>query len=550
MSRLKGIYFYFLALKIILHKFLKEFYFSTKFYNNSLIEKYPKDFHFYPNSYLLSSFVNHKNFAFKISDFNVDNFWDQKKNQKDIDQLNSFYWLSLINRKNDGKAIQKIIFLWIGKNKIYKKKTWNNSSISKRIIAWILNADIILNNTDLYFKENFFQSITLQINHLKKNLQSENSLPKKIEIISAILLTGLVFKEFSNNFNVSIKELKKIISEFFDDDGFPVNRNIYDLVQCSKFLVLIRECCKDAQEYIPDYLDSIVEKIILCVNSLKTNADKNPLFNGASEFKINDYLDYLSGLDYSLKKTNKSVGQICILKNKKTLIFFDHGEPPKKKFSNSYQSGPLSFEYYLDNKKIITNCGYGNKISKKAELISRLTSAQSTVTINDTSVTRFERNKIINTAFGTSIKSSFKIKDYNYQEDSNSVSVSAKHNAYQDNFGLIHSRNIILEKKEGNLYGEDNLLSIKDNGLTNSYNIRFHLYPGITPVQTLGGTSILIPIEKNKSLIFITKEGDLKIEKSIFLGRNEILNNFCINISGQIKNNEDKLLKWEIKKNN
>ena len=45
MSRLKGIYFYFLALKIILHKFLKEFYFSTKFYNNSLIEKYPKDFH-------------------------------------------------------------------------------------------------------------------------------------------------------------------------------------------------------------------------------------------------------------------------------------------------------------------------------------------------------------------------------------------------------------------------------------------------------------------------------------------------------------------------
>ena len=29
--------------------------------------------------------------------------------------------------------------------------------------------------------------------------------------------------------------------------------------------------------------------------------------------------------------------------------FFDSGEPPAKSFSKSYQSGPLSFEYYLDN---------------------------------------------------------------------------------------------------------------------------------------------------------------------------------------------------------
>tara|TARA_E500000178_G_C16993729_1_gene742114 strand:- start:127 stop:1764 length:1638 start_codon:yes stop_codon:yes gene_type:complete len=544
MFRLKSIYFYFLAIKIILNKFLKEFYFSTRFYNNSLKEKYPNDFHFYPNSYLLSSFINHKNFSFKISDISIEDFW----NQKNLDNLNNFYWLSLINRKHDSKTIQKIISLWIEKNKTYKRKIWNNSNVSKRIISWILNADIILKNTNLYFKENFFQSITLQVNHLKKNLHSENSPTKKIEIIAAVLLSGLVFKEFNNNFNISIKELKKILNEFFDEDGFPISRSIYDLVQCSKFLVLIRECCKDAQEYIPDYLDAIVEKIVICVNSLKTNADKNPLFNGACEFKINDYLNYLSGLDYNLKKTKKSIGQICVLKNKKTLIFFDHGEPPEKRFSNNYQSGPLSFEYYIDDKKIITNCGYGNKISKKAELVSRLTSAQSTVTVNDTSVTKFERNKLINVAFGTSIKSSFKIKDYDYQEDNKSISVSAKHNAYQENFGLIHLRNINLQKENGNLYGQDQLIFTKNSGSTYNYSIRFHLYPGIIPVQTLGGSSILIPIERNKSLIFITNEENLKIEKSIFLGRNEILNNFCINISGQLKN-EDKLLKWQIKKN-
>ena len=53
-------------------------------------------------------------------------------------------------------------------------------------------------------------------------------------------------------------------------------------------------------------------------------------------------------------------------------------------------AGPLSFEYYLDGMKIITNCGFGSNISSKAELISRFTASQSTLTINDTSITKFE----------------------------------------------------------------------------------------------------------------------------------------------------------------
>ena len=82
-----------------------------------------------------------------------------------------------------------------------------------------------------------------------------------------------------------------------------------------------------------------------------------------------------------------------------------------------------------------------------------------------------------------------------------------------------------------------------------NYSIRFHLYPGISPVQTMGGGSILLQIEKNKSLIFSSSEEKISIEKSIFLGRNKILNNSCITIYGKI-DNEDKTINWEIKRNN
>jgi uncharacterized heparinase superfamily protein len=551
MLSFKTAYFYFLAVKIILLRFLKNIYFSTDYYNNLLKTKLPEQLYFYPNPLLLSSFINQKIFTFKLSKIKIDTFWNDFESKKEEENLNSFFWLNLINRKNDGLIIQQIISIWMKNNEKYKKKNWDNLNISKRILAWILNADIILNNADKNFKQIFFNSIIIQVNHLKKNLIFESDPVKKIEIISAILLSGLVFKEYNSNFEIAIKTLKNTVEDFFDDEGGLINRNIYDMVQCSKFLILIKECCRDAQEYIPDYLDDIVDKLIDCLFSLKTPTNKNPLFNGASEFKIDGYLEYLSRLEYKSSNIINKINQIYIVRGKKNLLFFDVGSPPIKKYSKNYQSGPLSFEYFIDNNKIITNCGFGNKISKKAELISRLTSAQSTLCLNDSSVVKFERNSLINNAFGAAITSSFKVFDFNIDDTANFMNLSAKHNAYENNFNYIHQRTIKINKRNSDLFGEDKLIAAdKNKKLQNMYSIRFHLYPGINAVQTIGKNSILIKIEKNKSLTFIASEDNLILEKSIFLGRNQIINNFCITISGTLNNSENKNITWELKRNN
>ena len=184
------------------------------------------------------------------------------------------------------------------------------------------------------------------------------------------------------------------------------------------------------------------------------------------------------------------------------------------------------------------------------EQISRLTSAQSTLTLNDTSATKFEKSKLIYSVYGSAIKNSFSVFDFNFEDDIKFLSVSAKHNAYENNFGYIHKRSIRIHKKRGSLAGEDILTSVRNTKSDNFYNIRFHLYPGITAVQTMGGKTILIQIKKNKSLIFSTNGDNLSLEKSIFLGRNKIINNFCINIFGSIIKNTNIKIDWELKKNN
>ena len=546
MFYLKSIYFYFLASKINITKKIKKIYFKTDFYYKSLESKVPKQLYFNPNPFLLSSLTTHKNFSFKISNIDEDIFWNKKPIKKEEENLHNFLWLNLIDRKNDSLTIQKIINVWIYKNSKYKNIIWDNSVICKRLISWILNTDIILNNTNNIFKNDLFNSIIIQINHLKKNIKFENNYSKKIEIVSAILLSGLVFKDYSENYEIGIKELKKIIDNTFDKNGFPVSRNPGDLIKYSKYLIVIKECINDAQQFIPDYLEEIINKNLKCIGNIITPRKELPLFNGAIENNLEKYLSYLKSLKYKISKSDDIIGQIQIIKSKKSYLYFDVGEPPKKNESDNYQSGPLSFEYFLDNEKIISNCGFGRNISNKAKLLSRLTSAQSTLVINDHSAVKFERNAMINKAFGNSIKNNFKILNFNYVNNDNLFITSASHNAYEKKFGYIVKRELKINKNNDVLSGCDSLIKTKQNSKIN-FNIRFHLYPGISAVKTMSGNAVLIQINKNKSLIFEANSQNISLEKSIFLGGNKIINNLCITISNNLYDkNMD--INWEIKR--
>ncbi len=545
MIGLRGAYFYFIAIQISLIKFFKKIYFISDHYNNSLETKIPLQIQFNPNPFLLSIISPYKQSSFKINEINPNDFWINKKNYNLLNNHN-FLWLNLINRKVDGKNIQKIIFIWMLKFSRFKNKIWENSTLSSRIISWILNIDIIINNGTFEFKKNFFKNIVTQCNHLKKNINFEKDPNKRIEILTALILSGLIFKDYHENFNVGIKELEKFIKSYFDEDGFPFSRNPNDLIFSTKYLLLCKESIIDAQKNLPEYLENIIEKTLSCIKYSKTPENEIPLFNGASKNNINSFDKYLEKIRINKKEKNFTRGGLFLGKSKNQVVYFDVGNPPNKNYSKNYQSGPLSFEYFLDGTKIITNCGFGDKISSKAELISRLTASQSTLTINDTSITKFERNKLINRVFGNSIKSTFKTSSADIRNDEKVISCSASHNGYEKIFGCVHKREISLDLVNNKLIGIDHIFK-KSDGKPIRYVFRFHLDPNLTAVKTMGGNSALIQITKNKSLIFTVKNETLQIEKSIFLGAKKILDNTCITISGNLVN-KDKLFNWEIKK--
>ena len=544
MFDLKSVYFYLIAYQIVLIKFFKKIYFSSKNYNKSLESKTPKQVYYSPNPFLLSIITSYKSQSFKISEIDPNIFWLEDK-KKESEQMHNFFWLNLIDRKTDHKKIKKIIYIWMLKNSKYKQKIWETSTLSARVISWILNIDIILNNSTFEFKKNILDCIISQTNHLKRNIKFEKDLSKKIEILTAIILTGLVFKEYEENFDYGIKELETLVKVFFDKDGFPLSRNPSELVFFSKYFIFCKQIIKDSQRYVPEFLDDIIEKNLNCIHYIKTPDDKLPLFNGANSVDLEQIKKYLDGFKPTYNENY--LGGLFRLKHKGHFLLADIKEPPQKKFSKTYQSGPLSFEYFLDGIKIITNSGFGSNISRKAQLLSRLTACQSTLTINDTSITKFEKNETVSKIFGKSIKNSFKSFDISTKKEGSVIGFSASNNGYGKRFGCTHKREIYLDKEKNYIKGIDHIFKAKD-GYPIRYAFRFHINPDLSVVKTMSGNSALIQISKNKSLIFTATNESLEIEKSIFLGEKKIIDSSCITISGNLVN-KNKIFSWEIKKN-
>jgi len=542
MSGLRSVYFYFIACQITLIKFLKKLYFSSKNYNKSLESKTPKQIYYNPNPFLLSIIAPSYDQTFKINDIDPNVFW-LENNKNDANQAHNFFWLNLLDRKADHKKLKNIIYIWIIKNSKYKRKIWETSTLSTRIISWILNTDIILSNCTFEFKKNFLDCIIIQTNHLKKNIKFEKDLAKKIEILTAIILTGLVFKEYEENYNVGIKEIENLVKNFFDTNGFPLSRNPNDLVFFSKYFIFCKEIIKDSQKYVPEFLEDIIEKNLNCINFIQTPNDRLPLFNGSRSLKLHQIEKYL---DNSKSNKKKCLGGLFRIKHKNHFLLIDVDKPPQKKFSKFYQSGPLSFEYFLDGVKIITNSGFGNYISKKAELLSRLTACQSTLTINETSITKFEKNGMINSVFGNSIQNTFKSFDVSQKDEADIIGCYASNNGYEKEFGCIHKREIYVDKKNNYLKGTDYIFKAKD-GYPIRYALRFHINPELSVIKTMSGNSALIQISKNKSLLFTINNENLHIEKSIFLAEKKIIDNTCITVSGNLVN-KNKIFNWEIRK--
>ena len=521
---------------------IRKIYLNSNFYNKKISKIDNKILEYKPSLNILSCLVKYDKKRKKIDDFFLNSIWtDSSLKEKDYKKLHNFFWLFSLDLKSSKKITQSIILNWIENNQNYNRKNWDIDILSKRIISWISNSTLTYEESGRNFKEKFNYIIKKQINHLINEIGRSELVNDKMIGCSAIILTGLSYKD-EKVLNYGLRLLKKISDVSFDNEGFPRSRSLRQLIFYLKYFVLIRELLKESQNEIPEYLDENIYYLGQAYNFIWQTNKTSFLFNGNHEIDHSDFDKYLQNQGYKFKNQSNEIGGYSIIRSKNIILAIDLGSSPEKKFSNNYQTGPLSFELTFLGKKMITNSGYFQNYKHRLNNISRSTASHSTLTIDNNSVCHFKRDKDGNPV----IDKGFKTFNKKIIQEKNYLSVSGSHDGYQKKYGIIHEREIQVYPEINRLIGIDKLIK-KKNVKSYNFEIRFHFMPETKVTKTQDGKAVLIEMN-NSGWKFTCSDHLIDIETGLYFGKkNSFTENLNLFISG-VTTNSDQTIKWEIEK--
>ena len=520
---------------------IRKLYLKSEIYNKKISKINSNYLEYRPSPSLLDSIIKYSNNKKNIKEFSLTNVWsDNKINKKDFKKLHSFFWLFSLDLKSSKKSTQSTIENWIESNQKYNFKNWDTDILSKRIIAWISNSKLTYEDSNEEYKKKFNATIQKQVNHLINEIERSEWIDDKMIGCSAIILTGLAYKNNSRYLSFGINLLKKIIKFSFDDNGFPKSRNIRQLIFYLKYFVLIREWLKESQTDIPEYINETIYYLGQSYALICQDLNQNILFNGNHIAYNGDFENYLRRLGYKFKSETTEVGGYVVLKNKKIALVMDVGEPPEKKFSTDYQSGALSFEIIIDSKKLISNSGYFQNYKHQLNNLSKSTAAQSTMIIDNNSSCNFKKESNQKSI----IEQGLKIINKSIIFEKNYWSIKSAHDGYNKKYGVIHERQIEFFTEKNKFIGTDKLI-IKKKIKNFNFEIRFHLEPDVKVMKTQDEKSIFIELDK-EAWKFVCEDHSVNIETGLYFGKkNSYTENKNIFISGMTQS-ENQTIKWEL----
>ncbi len=539
---LKSSLYYINEFFFIIKNQLRNIYLSSSIYNKKISRVGGNILVYQPSLNILSSLIKYEKQKKKIEDFNIQSIWENKNfKDKDFKNLHSFYWLFSIDLKSSKKITQSIIQNWIAKNQKYETKSWEINVLSKRVIAWISNSKITYDESSDSYKNTFNETISKQVNHLINEIDRSSDFDNKMVGCTAIIITGIAY-ENSKFLNYGLVLLKKIINTSFDNNYFPRSRNIRQMVFYLKYFILIRELLRDSLNEIPDYLDEIIFYLGKNYDFFWGSLKKNLLFNGNNNSNNKDFDKYLNFFRYKFKSDKFDTSGYTILKNTNAVLAMDLGNNPGKKYSENYQSGPLSFEFFFKDNKLITNSGYFQDHNHQLNRISKSTATHSTLILDNSSVSNFKKNKMGQII----ISKGFKTFDNRVTYEKNYWNIQCSHDGYLSRYGVIHQRGLEFFSDKNIIIGKDKLIK-KNNFKASNFEIRFHLLPNIKVTKLQDNKSVLIELE-NSGWKFFSDGGLVGVETGLYFGnKNNYVENQNIFISG-VTQNIEQLIEWQIKK--
>jgi uncharacterized heparinase superfamily protein len=440
--------------------------------------------------------------------------------------LLGFGWLrhlraadSAITRSNARALVDD----WINIQGGWHKTGWRIDILSRRIISWLSQAPLVLQDADAKFYRRFIRSLARQARYLRHAVRNAPDGAVRIQSLVALCLVALCMDGQSRLLRPMLRRLTAELDRQILPDGGHISRDPGTLIDILLDLLPLRQVLAHRNVPPPAGLNNAIDRMMPMLRFFRLGDGNFGQFNGMGPTPV-DLLATVLAYDDArgAPVANAPHSGYQRLEAGDTVMLMDTGRPPPLAVSQSGHAGCLSFETSWKRHRLIVNCGLPAMNRENWRQVARTTAAHSTVTLNDTSSSQLGSGTAFRRLLGgiPIVGGPHRVATERH-ETVDGIVLSATHDGYAREFGILHRRVLRLAADGREIHGEDNFLPAHGDSFPkkggDDYAIRFHLHPAVKANRLTDGQGVMLTLPDRDVWTFDSHGYPVEIEESVYL---------------------------------
>jgi uncharacterized heparinase superfamily protein len=413
---------------------------------------------------------------------------------------------------------------WINLQGRWHVLGWRIDILSRRVISWLSQAPLALQDADIKFYRRYIRSLTRQVRYLRlAAAQSRDGLPR-LQALIALTFVALCMQNQSKHLRKAMRKLGDELNRQVLADGGHISRNPGTLIELLLDLLPLRQLFTHRNVSPPAALNNAIDRIMPMLRFFRHGDGNFALFNGMGPTPV-DLLATVLAYDDArgVPVSNAPHSGYQRIESGGAVLLIDSGRPPPLSVSQEAHASCLAFELSWKQHRLIVNCGVPSMNRENWRQVTRATAAHSTVTLNETSSCRFlESGAFRRLLWGVPIIGGPREVNTAREDLADGVMLTASHDGYVRPFNIVHSRTLKLSNDGAALSGEESFTPARGDTISvntpDEFAIRFHLHPSVKANRLTDRHGVMLTLPDRDVWTFNAFEDPVEIEESVFLG--------------------------------
>jgi uncharacterized heparinase superfamily protein len=443
--------------------------------------------------------------------------------------LLGFGWLRHLRAADSGITranARALVDEWISLHSAQDPIAFRPDVLARRIISWLSQSTLVLDDADVRFYRRFLRSLARQIRQLRHiATDARDGLPRFQGVI-ALTYASLCLAGQARHIKLATKRLGEELERQILPDGGHISRNPGALIELLLDLLPLRQVFTSRNIPPPPALLNAIDRMMPMLRFFRHGDGNFALFNGMGPTPP-DLLTTILAYDDArgTPAPNAPHSGYQRVEAAGTVVLMDTGQAPPLEVSQEAHAGCLSFELSTKLNRIVVNCGLPATGRESWRQVARATAAHSTVTFNDVSSCRFiESGSIKRMLQGMPIVGGPRTVTVDRDEQPEGTVLRASHNGYAENFNVIHQRALMLSTDGHRLDGEELFTPAKGESVPagrDQFAVRFHLHPSVKVNRLSDAHGAMLMMPNREVWTFNAYEDRIELEESVYLAGND-----------------------------